>query len=82
MKEQKKSLLNDIQSAKKKSGRQNAIEVALELLDSDEKKDLISALDDLSISSGAISRALLKRGIDLKPASISAYRRGERNVAF
>lgn len=82
MKEQKSSLLKDIQGEKKNSGRPGAIQVALDALDEDGKKDLINALDDLSISSGAITRALLKRGIDLKPATITAYRRGERNVAF
>jgi tRNA U54 and U55 pseudouridine synthase Pus10 len=51
--------------------------VYLESMDETDRKELIEALDDYTITAPTISRVLERRGIDLDASSINKYRRGE-----
>jgi hypothetical protein len=74
----KQSLLNEIRSEKAvPSGRIPRIKRVLDGMDETDRKELIEALDDYSISAPTISRVLERRGIDLDASSINKYRRGE-----
>jgi hypothetical protein len=74
----KQSLLNEIRSEKVvPSGRIPRIKRVLDGMDETDRKELIEALDDYSISAPTISRVLERRGIDLDASSINKYRRGE-----
>ena len=74
----KQSLLNEIRSEKASpSGRIPRIKRVLDGMDETDRKELIEALDDYTISAPTISRVLERRGIDLDASSINKYRRGE-----
>jgi len=74
----KRSLLSEIRSEEAiPSGRVPRIKRVLEGMDETDRKELVEALDDHTISAPAISRVLEKRGIHLDTHSISKYRRGE-----
>ena len=74
----KQSMLNEIRSEKAApSGRIPRIKRVLDGMDETDRKELIEALDDYSISAPTISRVLERRGIDLDASSINKYRRGE-----
>ena len=74
----KQSLLSEIRSEKiVPSGRVPRIQRVLEGMDEADRKELIEALDDYTITAPTISKVLQRRGIDLDAASINKYRRGE-----
>ena len=74
----KQSLLSEIRSEKVvPSGRIPRIQRVLEGMDEADRKELIEALDDYTITAPTISKVLQRRGIDLDAASINKYRRGE-----
>jgi len=58
-------------------GRKRRIPEVLALLDAADQKALQSALDDKTIKTVSIQRALAKRGIRLSASTISVYRNGD-----
>ena len=72
------SLLNELKAEPRiASGRVPMIVAIAQQMSEEDKKDLLEALADPTISGAMISRALKKRGFDVKPGSINQYRRGE-----
>jgi hypothetical protein len=70
-------LFDDIKNAKGETRRRNLIDDVLENLTDTERKDLLVALDDVTIPATVISKVIAKRGLKLPAASINRYRRGE-----
>lgn len=54
--------------------RKSQIDRAIEQLEGDDRRDFIEALNDPSVSSGALSRVLARRGIVLDQRRIAEYR--------
>jgi hypothetical protein len=78
MSKQNGSLLNDLRAEQRSvSGRIPMIVAIANQMGEQDRKDLLEALGDLTITAPMISRALKKRGFDIKPGSINQYRRGE-----
>lgn len=73
----KPSLLQEIKSSKSVSGRIPILLQIINKLDTQDKADLLNALNDYTISAPAISRALENRGHRISVGSINQYRRGE-----
>ena len=73
----KPSLLQEIKSSKSVSGRIPMLLQIINKLDTQDKADLLAALNDYTISAPAISRALENRGHRISVGSINQYRRGE-----
>jgi aminoglycoside phosphotransferase (APT) family kinase protein len=59
------------------TGRIPRIKHVLEAMDEKDYQELIEALEDVTIPAPTISKVLARRGINLDPASINKYRRGE-----
>lgn len=57
-------------------GRKRRVQQILGLLDEEDRAGLISALDDQSVSSSSIQRALAKRGIGISLTAITTHRNG------
>ena len=70
-------LLKEINETTIQPGNRSRIAEILEALEPSDKKDLITALDDHTISASRISKAMARRGHKLAPSVISRYRRGE-----
>lgn len=70
-------LLNDIKSEGSKRGNKSRLLSILESMTEDDRKDLLSALDDHSIPASNICKALKKRGHVIDHSVISRYRRGD-----
>lgn len=77
MSKEKIGLLQEIKTDRSVSGAIPKLKIIFGQLEEADKKDLLSALDDNSISAAAISRALKKRGFNISAGSINQYRRGE-----
>jgi hypothetical protein len=78
MSKQNGSLLSELKSEQRSiSGRVPNLIVIANQMNEQDRKDLLSALEDSTITAPMISRALKKRGFDVKPGSINQYRRGE-----
>jgi hypothetical protein len=76
-------LFEEIASTKKRlSGPKPRILEILQSLDKEDRKDLLDALNDHTISSSSISSAMEKRGYRLTVATINRYRRGELETTF
>ena len=73
----KQSLLEEIRSSTSITGRIPILLQIINKLDTQDKADLLNALNDYTISAPAISRALENRGHRISVGSITAYRRGE-----
>lgn len=73
----KQSLLQEIKNSKSVSGRIPMLLQIINKLDTQDKADLLAALNDYTISAPAISRALENRGHRISVGSINSYRRGE-----
>ena len=77
MSKTKGSLLTEIKEAQGTSGRRPLIFTVADQLPDEDRDDFWTAINDHSISAGAISRALANRGIKLTSGSIATYRRKE-----
>ena len=77
MSKTKGSLLTEIKEAQGTSGRRPLIFGIAEELPEEDRDDFWTAINDHSISAGAISRALANRGIKLTAGSIGTCRRKE-----
>jgi hypothetical protein len=73
----KQSLLEEIRSSTSITGRIPILLQIINKLDTQDKADLLAALNDYTISAPAISRALENRGHRISVGSINQYRRGE-----
>lgn len=73
----KQSLLEEIKSSTSITGRIPILLQIINKLDTQDKADLLAALNDYTISAPAISRALENRGHRISVGSINQYRRGE-----
>ena len=73
----KQSLLEEIRSSTSITGRIPILLQIINKLDTQDKADLLNALNDYTISAPAISRALENRGHRISVGSINQYRRGE-----
>jgi len=73
----KPSLMEEIKSSKRVSGRMPMLLQIINKLDTQDKADLLAALNDYTISAPAISRVLENRGHRISVGSINSYRRGE-----
>jgi len=76
-KSEKQSLLEEIKNSSSVSGRIPMLLQIIDKLETQDKADLLAALNDYTISAPAISRALENRGHRISVGSINAYRRGE-----
>ena len=74
---EKQSLLQEIRSSVSITGRIPILLQIINKLDTQDKADLLAALNDYTISAPAISRALENRGHRISVGSINQYRRGE-----
>jgi len=70
-------LLKEIQEIVTQPGNRSRIQEILDSLEPGDRKDLIAALDDHTISGSQIAKAMARRGHKLAPSVISRYRRGE-----
>jgi len=70
------SLLNEIETHKRKTGPKRRIDEIMAQLSAEDALDLRTALDDHSVPQAAICRALAKRGFHLSQSVISKYRNG------
>lgn len=77
MSKQKSGLLEEVRRDRPISGRTPALLQIAEQLDEADRKDLIEAVNDHSISSASIARALKRRGFNITPGIVQAYRRGD-----
>lgn len=73
----KPSLMEEIKKSKSVSGRMPMLLQIINKLNTQDKADLLAALNDYTISAPAISRALENRGHRISVGSINSYRRGE-----
>ena len=73
----KPSLMEEIKSSVSITGRIPILLQIINKLDTQDKADLLAALNDYTISAPAISRALENRGHRISVGSINQYRRGE-----
>lgn len=69
-------LLSQIKAEKIKMGKKSKLVEIIEKLPKDQKKDLVTALDDRNISASQICKVLARNGLKLTPDVISRYRRG------
>lgn len=77
MSKPKPRLLEEIKADRRVSGRVPLLIQLVSTMSDDERKDLLDAINDVTISSAAISRALRKRGHMISASAIGQYRRGE-----
>ena len=77
MSKPKPSLLEDIKADRAPSGRVPLLIRAAASMSKEERQDLLDAMNDVTISSAAISRALKKRGHLVSASAIAQFRRGE-----
>lgn len=70
-------LLGEIQKTAATCGKKTALQKILVRLDEQDRKDLLKALDDISIPALAIRAALAKRNIAISMSAIYRYRKGE-----
>lgn len=77
MSKPKPRLLEEIKADRRVSGRVPLLIQLVSTMSDDERKDLLDAINDVTISSAAISRALKKRGHMISASAIGQYRRGE-----
>lgn len=77
MSKPKASLLEELKSEKLVSGRTPLLVQAVARMDKNEKAELLEALNDVTISGAAISRALKRRGYVISAGAINQFRRGE-----
>lgn len=77
MSKPKPRLLEEIKADRAPSGRVPLLVQVASTLSAEERKDLMDAITDITISSAAISRALKKRGHMVSASAIAQYRRGE-----
>lgn len=69
--------MEEIKSSVSITGRIPILLQIINKLDTQDKADLLAALNDYTISAPAISRALENRGHRISVGSINQYRRGE-----
>lgn len=68
-------LLTEIRETKPTGfGKLKKVDLVLQQMSEQDRKDLLEALNDLTIQSTVISRVLKKRGIDLSRNCISKHR--------
>lgn len=78
MSKQNGNLLSELKAEQRSiSGRVPTIVSIANQMSEQDRKDLLEALNDLTITAPMISRALKKRGFNITPGSINQYRRGE-----
>ena len=77
MSKPKQRLLEEIKADRLVSGRVPLLIQLVSTMSDEERKDLLDAINDITISSAAISRALKKRGYMISASAIGQYRRGE-----
>lgn len=77
MSKQKPRLLEEIKADRLVSGRVPLLIQLVSTMTEEERQDLLDAINDVTISSAAISRALKKRGHMISASAIGQYRRGE-----
>lgn len=77
MSKEKRSLLEELKTDRPPSGRMPLLFEAMQNMTETERKELVEALDDVTISSAAISRALKRRGYIVSAGAVAKYRRGE-----
>ena len=70
-------LLSEIKKEHVRIGKKSKIEEIIEGMSDQDKKDLLSALDDVAIPASKISRVMARRGHKLSVQVIARYRRGE-----
>lgn len=70
-------LFDDIQSKSARHGNKSKLLSILEDLGSEDRKDLLDALDNHSIPASNIRKALGDRGYKLDDGVINRYRRGD-----
>lgn len=73
-------LLNQIKDEKIPQGKKSRLVEILEKLSKDQRKDLLVALDDNSITASQICKVLVRNGFKITPDVISRYRRGTLKV--
>jgi hypothetical protein len=77
MSKTKPSLLEELKVERTPSGRVPYLIQTMKQMGEQERKELIEALQDVTITSASISRALKRRGHNISSGSIAQYRRGE-----
>ena len=77
MSKAKSSLLEEVRADRVPSGRTPILIQVASRMEANERKELLEAINDSSISAAAISRALKRRGYTISPAAINQFRRGE-----
>lgn len=77
MSKPKPSLLEEIKADRAVSGRVPLLIHVAASMSANERQELLDAINDATISSAAISRALKKRGHMISASAIAQYRRGE-----
>jgi tRNA U54 and U55 pseudouridine synthase Pus10 len=77
MSKTKPSLLEEAKTDYKPSGRTPIIVRAAKSMSEAERKELLEALSDPTVTNAALSRVLKRRGHNISPASVGQFRRGE-----
>ncbi len=70
------SLMDDINAEKRMTGTRCAVRTVLASMDGPAREELAAAIEDRGVSSGAIERALKRRGVHLGESSVQRHRRG------
>jgi hypothetical protein len=74
---EKRSLLDDARNEHQPSGRVPLLIRVAQTMSETERKELVEALDDVTVSAASLSRALRRRGHNVSASAIGQYRRGE-----
>jgi hypothetical protein len=69
-------LLSQIKREKVRMGKKSRLVEILEKLTKEQRKDLLTALDDHAIAASQICKVLARNGMKLTPDIVSRYRRG------
>lgn len=77
MSKQKSGLLEEVRADRPPSGRTPLLLQVASRMNEAERKELLEALNDPTISAAAISRALKRRGHVISAGAINQFRRGE-----
>ncbi len=71
------SLLDDIKNNGKRTGGLCSFQALFKELSKADRDDLLTALADMTITSSAISRALVANGHNIKRDTVQRHRRGD-----
>jgi uncharacterized membrane protein len=77
MSKPKVSLLEEAKTDYKPSGRVPVLVQVAKTMSESERKELVEALNDPTITTAALSRALKRRGYNVSASSVGQFRRGE-----